>query len=130
MSNFRFLAFNFYLIHATFEVCSWGNLLHLLSNFIAFGSSPVFAANLSHSFFIVNNFKLGCPGEDDHKKNSLIVCKRLLLNTYATLFGILFSASFCYTIVMVVVISCGFINKVLGYTIAGLVLNEDVVRIM
>lgn len=28
---------------------------------------------------------------------------------------------------MVIVISCGFINRILGYTIAGLVPNEDVI---
>ena len=55
--------------------------------------------------------------------NKADVCKNVLLKLYA-IFG---SMSVGYTIVVVIFISCGFINKVLGYTIAGLVLNEDII---
>ena len=41
--------------------------------------------------------------------------------------SILFSLSFCYTLVIVTVVSCGFIIKTLGYMIAGLVLNDYVI---
>ena len=37
------------------------------------------------------------------------------------------SLSFCYAVVIVIIVSCGFINKALAYTIAGLVLNEEVI---
>ena len=69
-------------------------------------------------FFVVNEPRLGRSDAAN-----VDVCKNSLLKSYA-FFG---SMSFCYTIVMVIVMSCGFINKVLGYTIAGLVLNEDVI---
>jgi len=69
-------------------------------------------------FFVVNEPRLARSDAAN-----VDVCKNRLLKLYA-FFG---SMSFCYTIVMVIVMSCGFINKVLEYTIAGLVLNEDVI---
>ena len=43
------------------------------------------------------------------------------------LFGILVSMPYAISLVAVIVVSCSFINSVLGYTIAGLVLNENVI---
>lgn len=44
-----------------------------------------------------------------------------------TVILIFFSFSFCYTIVIVTVVSCGFITKALGYIIAGIVINDYVI---
>ena len=85
-------------------------------------------------FYVSNGSRLGhldVDDKDDCKNvSSLKLYRKILLKLNALsrfLVRTLLSASFFYTFYMVVAVSCDFINKILGYITAGLVLNEDVI---
>lgn len=87
----------------------------LLSLLVVFWYSPLF---FILCFYIINGSRLRpsrVQSENDWKKS------------LSTLVSTLLSFSFCYTLVIVTVVSCGFIMKALGYIIAGLVLNDYVI---
>lgn len=87
----------------------------VFSLLVVFWHSPLF---FILCFYVINGSRLRhsqVEGENDWPKGlSILVCTLL-------------SFSFCYTLVIVTVVSCGFIMKALGYIIAGLVLNDYVI---
>ena len=74
-------------------------------------------------FYVINESRQAQRHVEDGKVSNL----NIILGFGRFLFRVLLSLSFCYAVVTVIIVSCGFINRALGYTIAGLVLNEDVV---
>ena len=69
-------------------------------------------------FYVINGSRLGQSDVED--ANHRITGSSIVVST-------LLSFSFCYTLIIVTVVTCGFINKALGYIIAGLLLNDYVV---
>ena len=86
----------------------------VFSLLVVFWFSPLF---FILCFYVVNGSRLRHSGleiENDWDE-------------FKILGSTLLSFSFCYTLVIVTVVSCGFIMKALGYIIAGLVLNYYVI---
>ena len=87
----------------------------VISLLVVFYYSPLF---FILSFYVINESRLrqSHDGSGNEWKKGLSI----LVSTLS-------SFSFCYTLVIVIVVSCGFIVKALGYIIAGLVLNDYVI---
>ena len=78
-------------------------------------------------FYVINESKQACCCVEDGNVSMLTVVRNCIIDRGRFLVRVLLSLSFCYAVVIVIIVSCGFINKALAYTIAGLVLNEEVI---
>ena len=78
-------------------------------------------------FYVMKEPKQACCRVEDGNVSMLTVVRNCIVDCGRFLVRVLLSLSFCYAVVIVIIVSCGFINKALAYTIAGLVLNEEVI---